>query len=257
MNVASTISGLGTPSNNGQLGIIRIGSWPDVDDVLLRWNSSQQKWVSSEFTVIKSLDTIWLKDQSPFSNWMYLNQVAPGGGGGGCTSFNVSRVGELFAAGLHLQDRSQVRAFAGASGGRVAPWFYEQNDEDWVEFANDIGLVVWPSGSGVSINDPPSGTIRPTFTSPDTATTFRPAGTGLNIPYSPNIGKGNDLVIDSSGTAKEYAVGWKDVNFFVSNADGTLSSTAYVPQKRFIYPALYGYGSISLASYAYEMRWVG
>lgn len=62
--VASTLGGLGSGSVDGQSGVIRIGTYPDVHIEHFLWNAAVSKWIGvNEYILLSALDA-WAMDFS-------------------------------------------------------------------------------------------------------------------------------------------------------------------------------------------------
>lgn len=217
-------------------------------DIPVVWSEDSSRWVSEPTLLIESLDNTFVeKSGSTGVDWSYLTT------GGMWTLRALADAAEMWAAGFRLQDRASGRILPGASTMQVAPWFYQYDNSDFVEFANDVADVPWPPGSGQTIFSPPGGTERQTDHS--TLGSF-------GQPYSANYGHGVILQKAASTDPVLVKTPWTDVALTQPTVDGTLSGIPAGVVKEFLYPTLYAkvfpVGPVGfLAMYRYEMRWVG
>ena len=216
------------------------------------WDGS--RWVSDATTIIRGVDVsfVWTTEV----DWSYLTDSDDKLGGWG--EFMIHDASRIIALGFKMQDRSDGRILDQAGvPGQCAPWYYQWDPEDLVQFANDFSgeqPQIWPFGSGKTVMRPPSGYQRPNGLQVGT--------TGQAL--TPNIGRGNPLQSDGSGVAKRYANDWADVEFLLANADGSSSAVPTMPTKQFLYPTIYaknnsgvrGAGKWRIANYHYQVRFV-
>ncbi len=80
--VGSTLAQLGTGAN-GQMGILRLGTWPNLHELYLTYNTTTSKWVSDE-TVLTTQSDSWAMDLGNRSgtnllDWSLVVNVIPYG----------------------------------------------------------------------------------------------------------------------------------------------------------------------------------
>jgi hypothetical protein len=131
--VASSVAALniavGTPQN-GQLGIVRIGSGADAQDIELVWNAARSKWVEAGegFVCIRSTDQAPCRIPSSFTTLQYM-----GSGDGGFVNYwgtsSPHNVDAALDAGLTLEYRQSGWLQQGASVDvAISALLYEQPD---------------------------------------------------------------------------------------------------------------------------------
>lgn len=79
--VATTAAGLGAGSADGAIGIIRLGTWPDVHEEFFTWRASDSKWVGEEKVVLTQNDR-WSLDlgnyaESALTAWNWFSNPNP------------------------------------------------------------------------------------------------------------------------------------------------------------------------------------
>lgn len=134
MRVSATLAGLGTPSADGEVGILRLGSGATAWNELLFWNRTQQAWVGRpRFSMRMSNHGRegMLRDGDP-NTWTYIfsgiDQINFANVNGfGFQIHSVPRAVEMWNAGMRLQEHLSA-SFAAASAGtapRLALNWYE------------------------------------------------------------------------------------------------------------------------------------
>ena len=75
----STLADLGDGTFDGQLGVIRIGTWPNQHQEVLTWDDTNSRWVGEQMTVITQSDT-WsldLLDKVDLTAWGWIVNPNP------------------------------------------------------------------------------------------------------------------------------------------------------------------------------------
>lgn len=80
--VGTTLAQLGTGAD-GQMGILRLGSWPNLHEIYLTYNAGDGQWVSDEIVLVTQGDT-WAMDLGNRSgtnllDWSLVTNVIPYG----------------------------------------------------------------------------------------------------------------------------------------------------------------------------------
>ena len=78
----AAINAQGTPAD-GELAVLKVGTWPDRHYARLHWDASVSKWVGEELTVVSQGDT-WAMDLgsrtgSQLLDWSYIDNPVPFG----------------------------------------------------------------------------------------------------------------------------------------------------------------------------------
>lgn len=228
------------------------GAWPAA--YFIKLVSDGTRWVGPEVTMpVGSVDGWFVTGQQ--TDWSYIGNQTNPPAGWWLRASGVMYAGQLYAAGLRLQDTISARISCTVVA-QIAALYYEYDDRDAVIFDND--------------SSSPGGTWDGHATQP-----FPPS--------SGNIGLGAVVKSDGSGTAKEFSVGyyadkggyvgltrnagWDDVKFFASTVTsgtvrgGVPTTTATTPSKKYLYPTLYAKvasaATFSAAALGYRLRWVG
>ena len=76
------INALGA-KEDGDLAIVRVGTWPDLYDEWLFWNADEDKWIGEEKIIVNQGDA-WAMDLSPRTaaqllDWSYFDDAVPFG----------------------------------------------------------------------------------------------------------------------------------------------------------------------------------
>lgn len=62
--IASTLAGLGVGDYDGHVGIIRIGTYPDIHTEEFIWNDSTERWIGTVEHMVMTTDDAWAIDMS-------------------------------------------------------------------------------------------------------------------------------------------------------------------------------------------------
>lgn len=137
---ATTVAGLGVGSYDGQPGILRIGTWPNLHEELLKWNSGLNKWVGDSFNVLTQSDT-WAMDLGNRSgaqlvDWSLVTNPIPysrhytslnGAQAANSATINANaryaNAGDFAASGTILI-RDNIINYTGISGTQSAPFSF-------------------------------------------------------------------------------------------------------------------------------------
>lgn len=140
---------------DGQLLLVRVGTYPDVEDVLLVWDAADNRWIGRDvLPLIAQLDQGYLS----FANvgtWEYLSSTIGAGGTAtqtGWTQRSVPRAGELYAAGLRLEVLlTGLLTGNGQDTGSVKPYFFQFDPGDNGTTLNGLVPVAGTLGPGPSV----------------------------------------------------------------------------------------------------------
>lgn len=82
--VATTAAGLGSGTADGALGIIRLGTWPDIHEERFTWRAADSRWVGDEQVVLTQNDR-WSLDlgnyaESALTAWNWFSNPNPNSG---------------------------------------------------------------------------------------------------------------------------------------------------------------------------------
>lgn len=115
---------------DGQLATIKLGEGATTSYIWLRWNASRERWVSNEWTAVRSIDQVGVhlalepfttKQYVPIDNSpTYSNDFS-----------SPSKVGAAFAAGLTMEYRHSAWCAGNGSKVHVGAYFYELDDGDF------------------------------------------------------------------------------------------------------------------------------
>lgn len=152
--VSETVAGLGTPSEDGTVGLIRTASGHEVE---LYWNATQGAWLSKPRVAMRQKANVGMRTDGAAATWKYpLGVESPDPGVNSVQfGFQIHKAlgfGDLWAAGLRLQEHLSAEMFT--SGGSSAPeialnWYYLNE--------GDAFLTPVPTNQGVHLvgdNDP-------------------------------------------------------------------------------------------------------
>lgn len=161
--IGANVAALG-PGVDGKPGVIKVGTWPDVEYVELVYDGTVAKWVGKPRSLIQMTDQSYMGVNS--AGYTYISLNATGGGTGpiGWTTRAIRKANLLLAAGLKLQARfaALVAGSTAPATITVMPFFFQNDDNETVVSSTDGSSgVAWLGTPIVSPN-----TAVPTFKSP-------------------------------------------------------------------------------------------
>jgi hypothetical protein len=133
MKVASTVAGLqGSTATDGEIGKLRVGTWPDLIEIELVWNLEANKWIGRPWILLTQTDQDGFNypGGATLTGWGYISQTFaqgfPAGGtvNGDSPAFGtqlhiIPHVDDLWNAGLRLQEN--ISGYCYASGSATVP----------------------------------------------------------------------------------------------------------------------------------------
>lgn len=142
MKVGTTIAGMGAGSSDGELGLLRLGTYPDLYEIPLQWNGSAARWVSRpEPALIQRSDE---RMSFPFNtgvDWTYISQGPDTQLGEyslsqGSMILSPFPMDLMYKAGLRLQENLSGFLYAadGATFTKVAAQWYLFNTNGITNF---------------------------------------------------------------------------------------------------------------------------
>jgi hypothetical protein len=140
---------------DGQLLLLRVGTYPDVEDVLLVWDAADSRWIGRDvIPMIAQLDQGYLSFNN-VGDWEYLSSVVGAGGTAtqtGWTQRAIPRAGALYAAGLRLEVLlTGLLCGNAADTGSVKPYFFQFDSGDNGVTLNGLVPVAGTLGPGPSV----------------------------------------------------------------------------------------------------------
>jgi len=215
---------------DGAAGVIRVGTWPDMAMVELRWHSALGKWIGNHIALLNSCDQGYLgmpntaaagnaNDNSHLA-LIYVGATAYGTPSAGTAAQSgyfvraVEYVYDLLNAGLKLQGRMQgLLSGNNPNTLTVVPlWFAKKNTDTFAAFGGDGTNLL-----------PPSDAVGGTY--PDTNNVLKLVSPTTVLP---------------SG-AQYLSTGWQDLSGFINTAN-------VASDKRYLFPKLYGKMSVAAAA---------
>lgn len=150
---AETIDALGTPTVDGAVATLRIGTGGTYHEERLVWHLDEAAWVSAERYSIRQVDINGMNVEGDPSVWNYPFQTDGAGGidnGFGFQIWPVRQLGLLLNAGLRLQEN--LSAYIAPTADSVA-----QLALNWYSLAdNDTFLSPAPTNFGVVLEGLPA-----------------------------------------------------------------------------------------------------
>lgn len=133
MKTGSTVAELGV-GVDGEIGLIRVGTYPDQAEVSLVYNLGAGRWVGQPQLALAQRDMTSMSyaATSTLTDWGYIFQQGDSGDirtSMGTTIHNIDQVGLLYAAGLRLQEHlsGYVYGADGTSVPQITAWWYQFN----------------------------------------------------------------------------------------------------------------------------------
>lgn len=152
----NSISSLGAgPFEDGQIAVIRVGTWPDLVEVLLKWNQAANKWVGEFFPLLAPIDQHYSGVNTATYSYPSTSDGASTTTAYGYLTKPVPHAADLFAAGLKLQTRMNgfVHGNSTPSAITVQSFWYQHDNGDAVAFdTNGAGAI----GQGTPVVSPAS-----------------------------------------------------------------------------------------------------
>lgn len=79
--VGNSRAALGDGETDGALGLIRIGTWPNVHEALFAWNEAEEMWVGEQMVNVTQLDTLAMdlgnRSGAALLDWSLVNNPIP------------------------------------------------------------------------------------------------------------------------------------------------------------------------------------
>lgn len=147
--ISSTVGGLGTPSQTGTIGYIRVGTWPDNEYVEMIWDNSITKWVSKPTALIGMSDQSFMGVNTTTYSYIATNSSGGSVGAMGWTTRPIRHAAELFAAGLKLQAAFSGLVIGAPAIFTVMPFFFNHNDAETVVGSTDGSTAAAFLGTGL------------------------------------------------------------------------------------------------------------
>lgn len=139
VKVASTLAGLGSGTNDGDIGIIRVGTYPTLEQVVMTWDANSGHWIGEPFSLVNQVDQGYMGTNTTAYSYISTNQSGAATTTIGWSSRPVVSADLLYAAGLKLQTLVSA-IMVGASGPAVftvMPYLFNHNANDAVVFSSD------------------------------------------------------------------------------------------------------------------------
>jgi hypothetical protein len=153
--VAATLAGLGSPTTDGERGIVRVGTGAERVEEHLTWNLAQQVWVGDEKTSLAFKNDLGMVCNSAAATTTYISQIQNGSIDYDY-SFQIHPVinaKALYDAGLRLQENLTGAIQAQTLGGNfvVLNWYpWDIGDGIFAPVPNDQGLRLYAAEDGVT-----------------------------------------------------------------------------------------------------------
>lgn len=263
MRVADHISELGSGVEGGEVVQIRYTDpiFQGSGFIKLWWNATAQKWFGKPRMCINGVDGGFSKGMGVDGDWSYLGASTTIGKWG---LRAIPAANLLYAAGLQLQDRMQMRMLPAVNINMwVSPWFYDYSSDNTsrILFSNDRSAQVGFTWAGhADLGFEPSA---------------ENVGHGVVVKSSIvdaignqarfyNAGQYDDGITTSPYHTLTRNAGWDYVKLYVASQPvgaalgGVPTSAVYVPQKYWLYPTLYGFGATGgggAAAIWWQYRW--
>jgi hypothetical protein len=128
MKIGATIAAIGNGSTDGEPAILRVGTWPNITDLPLKWDAANSRWVSEEFVLITQQDS-WAMDLgnrkgTDLVQWSAVENAVPFGKAFSLLTAATDLSAAAFSGGtgvVNVEDTTSPHSFpfagAGGSGG--------------------------------------------------------------------------------------------------------------------------------------------
>lgn len=230
--------------------------------IRLYWDANAGKWFSKPKMCINGVDGGFSTPFGQPGDWSYLGG-SPGIGKWGLRAIPAANL--LYAAGLQLQDRMQMRMQPTANFFMwVAPWFYDYSSDNTsrILYSNDRTAqagFTWAGHADLG--------FEPSMENRGHGVVIKSSvlDSSANVARFYNIGQYDDGISTSPYHTMTRSPGWDYVKLFTASQPsgtalgGVPTSTPFTPTLYWLYPTLYGFwggaSSGGAAAVWWQYRW--